>query len=125
MVTIEISEKNLLLHVRGADRLWALKSELSIPLEHVVSVRADAEVARQWFHGLKLPGTSLPGVITAGTFYLDGKRVFWDIHHPDQALVIVLRDEDYNELVVEVNDPVGTAESIAEAIANYSSDFIT
>lgn len=116
MVTIEILENNLVLHVRGADRLWALKSELRIPLEHVVSVRADAEVVRQSFHGLKIPGTSLPAVITAGTFYLDGKRVFWDIHRPGQALVIVLRDETYNELVVEVEDLAGSVQSISEAI---------
>jgi hypothetical protein len=45
------------------------------------------------------------GVITAGTFYQDGKRVFWDVHNPDNTVVIELRDERYNQLVVEVADP--------------------
>jgi hypothetical protein len=31
--------------------------------------------------------------------------VFWDVHHPDHAVVIALRHEHYDELVVEVEDP--------------------
>jgi hypothetical protein len=27
-------------------------------------------------------------VITAGMFYQDGKRVFWDVHNPEKYLVI-------------------------------------
>jgi hypothetical protein len=48
-----------------------------------------------------MPGTNVPGVITAGTFYQDGKRVFWDVHHPEKTVVIDLHDERYNELVVD------------------------
>jgi hypothetical protein len=44
-------------------------------------------------------------VITAGTFYQDGKRVFWDAHHPEKTIVIDHHDERYNELTVEVDDP--------------------
>jgi hypothetical protein len=35
-----------------------------------------------------MPGTNIPGVLTAGTFYQDGKRVFWDVHNPDNTVVI-------------------------------------
>jgi roadblock/LC7 domain-containing protein len=52
-----------------------------------------------------MPGTTVPGVMTAGTFYQDGKRVFWEVHHPEKTIVIDLHDERYNELVVEVDDP--------------------
>ena len=88
MVDLSIAEGKLMLHVRGADQLWALKSSLEIPLQHVAGIRADATIARGWWHGLKMPGTSIPGVITAGTFYQDGKRIFWDVHHPEHAVVI-------------------------------------
>jgi hypothetical protein len=105
MVDLSISEGNLLLHVRGADKLWAFKSSLEIPLQHVAAIRADPEVARGWWHGWRAPGTSLPGVITAGTFYQDGNRVFWDVHNPENTVVIDLHDERYNQLIVEVADP--------------------
>jgi hypothetical protein len=39
------------------------------------------------------------------TFYQDGKRVFWDVHHPEKTIVIDLHDERYKELIVEVDDP--------------------
>jgi len=31
----------------------------------------------------------------------EGKRVFWDVHHPEKTIAIDLHDERYNELVVE------------------------
>ncbi|MGD0931773.1 MAG: hypothetical protein ABR902_14075 [Candidatus Korobacteraceae bacterium] len=105
MVDLSISGGNLVIAVRGADKLWAFKSSLEIPLQHVAGIRADPSVARGWWHGLRIPGTNIPGVITAGTFYQDGKRVFWDVHNHDNTVVIELHDERYNELIVEVADP--------------------
>ena len=113
---LSIAEGKLVLHVRGADKLWALKSSLEIPLVHVAGVRADPEIARGWHHGIRMPGTNVPGVITAGTFYQDGKRVFWDVHHPEKTIVIELHDERYNELVVEVDDPDGAVRLIQNAL---------
>jgi hypothetical protein len=105
MVDLSISDGKLSLHVRGADKLWAFKSSLEIPLAHIAGVQADSEVARGWWHGIRMPGTHLPGVIMAGTFYQDGNRVFWDVHDPEKTIVINLHDERYNKLVVEVDDP--------------------
>ncbi len=82
MVDVLITAGNLVLHVRGADRLWAFKSSLEIPLVHVAGIRTDPEAARGWWHGIKLPGTNIPGVLTAGTFYQHGKRIFWDVTIP-------------------------------------------
>jgi hypothetical protein len=105
MVDLSISNGALVLHVRGADKLWAFKSSLEIRLEHVMGIRAAPAIAHGWWHGLKLLGNGIPGVITAGTFYQDGKRVFWDVQDPDRTIVIELRDERYGELIVEVADP--------------------
>ena len=63
-----------------------------------------------------MPGTYVPGVITAGTFYQDGKRVFWDVHDPEKAVVIDLHDERYNELVVQVADPESAVRLIQNAL---------
>ena len=115
MVELSISGGNLLLHVQGADRLWALKSSLEIPLQHVAGIRADPSIAHGWWHGFKLAGTTLPGVITAGTFYQHGQRVFWDVHNPDNTVVIDLRDERYSQLIIEVADP-GTAVALVESV---------
>jgi hypothetical protein len=99
LVDLTVAEGKLMLHVRGADKLWAFKSSLEIPLAQIAGVRADPEVARGRYHGVRMPGTNVPSVITAGTFY--GKRVFWNVHDPERTIVIDVQDERYNELVVE------------------------
>lgn len=116
MVDISIAEGKLTLHVRGADKLWALKSSLEISLVHIAGVRADPKVARGWWHGLRVPGTNVPGVVTAGTFYQDGRRVFWDVHHPEKTIVIDLHDEQYSQLIVEVADPQTAVALIQSAL---------
>ena len=116
MVDLSIFDGKLRLHVQGADQLWAFKSSLEIPLAHIAEVRADPAIAHGWWHGLRMPGTNLPGVITAGTFYQDGKRLFWDVHNPDNTVVIELKDERYAELIVEVVNPNAAVELVKTAL---------
>jgi hypothetical protein len=52
-VDLSISGGKLVLHVRGADKLWAFKSSLEIPLVHIREIRADPAVAHSWWHGHK------------------------------------------------------------------------
>jgi hypothetical protein len=113
---VELAEDTLSIHVLGMDRLWALRSHLEIPLSHVLGAEADPEVARRWWQGIRSGGTHVPGVITAGTFHQEGERVFWDVHDPERAIVIRLRDERYARLVIEVEDPPTTVAAIQEAI---------
>lgn len=105
MVKYEIIENKLHLHVEGIDKFFALKSRLVIPLGHVTGARTDEDMVKKWWHGIKAPGSNIPGVITAGTFYQSGKRVFWDIHHPEKAVIISLDHESYDELVIETENP--------------------
>jgi hypothetical protein len=105
MVEITLTSTAAVFEVQRWDKLWALRSRLEIPLAHIRGVRADAEVARGWWHGFKLAGANVPGVITAGTFFHHGRRVFWDVHDPERTIVIELEHEFYDELIVEVEDP--------------------
>ena len=82
----------------------------------MIGAEADPEVALEWWKGLMAPGTCMPGVITAGSFYQDGEKVFWDVHDPEKTVVIHLRDEKYSRLVVEVEDPPATVEAIQKTL---------
>ncbi len=117
MAEVELTENPLIVHVRGMDRLWALKSRLEIPLAHVADAKVDPEMARGWRKGLRAPGTHVPGVITAGTFYQEGERVFWDVHDPERSTVVHLKDERCARLVIEVDDPPATAAAIQGALS--------
>ena len=112
---ISISGDALIVDIRGADRLWALKTRLEIPLGHVTGVGSAETEARKWLHGARLGGTHVPGVLSAGRFYSHGKWVFWDVHHPAKAIGIDLRGERYSRLVVEADDPGDQIRRIGEA----------
>jgi len=116
MVALTIEDGVATFEVEGADKLWALRSRLQIPLTHIRGARVDTEIAHGWWHGLRAPGTSIPGIITAGTFYQHGKRIFWDVHDPACVIVVELADERYDELVIEVEDPAITVATIESAI---------
>jgi hypothetical protein len=111
MTGISILQKKLVVEMKGWDKLWALKSRLEIPLEHIKAVKEDPEIARHP-KGIRTPGTYVPGVITAGTFRQEGDRVFWNVRHPEKAIVIELHDERYSKLVIEVADPTTTVTTI-------------
>ena len=116
MAQIEIAHGSLVVNVTGVDKLLALKSRLEVPLEHVAGVELRPEAARTWWHGFRLPGTHIPGVVTAGSFYHSGEWVFWDIHDSDKTLAIQLRDEHYTRLVIQVDDPEATAAALEAAM---------
>jgi hypothetical protein len=124
MTEIELTRDALIVHVRGMDRLWALKSRLEIPLSHVVGAEVNPEVARQWRKGIRTPGTHVPGVITAGTFHQEGERVFWDVHDPEKTVVIQLRDERYARLVIEVDDPNAIAAAIRKTLGEEHNTLV-
>lgn len=113
--SVEIKGNILLVKIQGSDKLWALKSLMELPLTNVVGATSATAEAREWLHGLRLGGTHLPGVVSAGRFYSDGKWVFWDVHDPDKAIAIELRDERYSKLVIEVDDPDAEIHRIRQA----------
>lgn len=117
MVSVSIDGDRVHFEVEAWDKLWALKSHLEIPLSHIRSARVDPEPARGWWHGLRLPGTQIPGVLTAGTFYQGDGAVFYDVHDPERTVVIELTHEHYQRLIIEVDDPSGVAASLNAAVS--------
>jgi len=126
LVDVEITNGILELRVRGLHKLWAFRDSVQIPLASIEVVRIDAARARAGPEGARNPGTSIPGVITAGTFNAGVNRTFWDVHNPDHAISIKLRnpqdlfagiEDRYDEFVVEVANPAETVERINDALS--------
>lgn len=116
MVNVSITNGRMLLAVEGLDKLWTLRSTLEFPLAHVRSARVDREAARGWWHGFRLSGTNLPGILTAGNYYMPGDGlVFFDVHDPDRTVVLELDHEHYKRLVLEVADPAAEVEKLVAA----------
>lgn len=104
------------LSLEGWEHLWAFKiKRFSVPLAHVVRAEA-ARPQSGWM--IRAPGTHLPGVIKAGTYFRPGHREFWYVRErrAEEPLAIELRGEKYTRLVVSVDDARGWAERINAAV---------
>jgi len=102
---VEIHEDHLVVDVRGAEKGMKFLSRLRIPLEHVQGAEADPEIEHTLWRGWRIPGVHLPGVR------------FYDVHgHRDKTIVIHLKDETYDRLIVEVRDPAEVVAKINDAV---------
>ncbi len=119
MTEIELTESMLIVHMKGVHKILTLKSQLEVPLTHVVGAEIDPAVVEQWgkvnLKGVRI-GTGLPGKILAGNVLLEGQWAFWDVHDPHKAISIKLADEYYTKLVIEVADPADAVARIKEAV---------
>jgi hypothetical protein len=113
VVTIQKIDNNFLFKVKGMHKLWAFTSEIQIPCEHVIKAYQD-EVIVTGKKGFRFPGTSVPGVIHAGTFLNNGEKNFWDVSNSKNAIVIDLKDEQYHQLIIEVENPLEVIDLLNE-----------
>lgn len=115
MVNVTVNDGRAVFAVEGMHKLWAFRSLLEIPLEHIIAVEVNRDQVGSWWHGFKLIGTDMPGLFAAGTFYYHGELVFWDVHDTTKTIIVSLEHERYKKLIVEVSDPEATAAMLKSA----------
>jgi hypothetical protein len=88
------------------EQLWAfnLSNRFEIPLAHITQVSV-AEPQSNWME-IRAPGTFLPGVIKAGTYYTRDGREFWYVTTDKNYLTLELDNEPFKRMIftVERND---------------------
>lgn len=117
MSRVTVQDNNLVITMQGVRKVLTLKSELSIPLSSIVEVTACPSEERklELFKGWRV-GTEVL-FYSGGTFYKDGNKAFYDVKKKEDAVVITLKDEDFDTLIIGVDDPDATAEYIQKALA--------
>jgi hypothetical protein len=74
MVSVHLEGSTFVINIVGFHKLLALKSQFAINASNVVNVKiAPMKMCPQ---GLRFPGTSVPGIIAAGTYLVRGKKEF-------------------------------------------------
>ena len=100
----EMYVDHLVVDGRGTEKARKRWSRLRIPLEQVQGAEAEPEIEHTLWRGWRIPGIHMPGVR------------FYDVRgHPEKTIVIHLRDETYDRLIVEVQDPAEVVAKINEA----------
>ena len=118
-MTVSVTLTNDALHVdiRGWARILALKGSIQIPLAHIAGIRLAGADAHDWRSGFKMSGARIPGLIKAGTFRGHQTSDFWYVRHPEQAVLIELRDEKFARLMIEVDQPDALIAQVRQAIS--------
>ena len=117
MSRVSVQDNHLVVTMQGIRKVLTLKSELSIPLTSIVHVTACPSEERKLeiFKGWRI-GTEVL-FYSGGTFYRDGNKAFYDVKKKEDAVIITLENEDFDTLVIGVDDPDATAEYIEKAIS--------
>jgi hypothetical protein len=74
MATLEIVGDQLVIHILGFDKFLALRSTLTVPIEHIraVTVRPSDARGEGEIKAYRVAGAYLPGAVTAGYFWVSG-----------------------------------------------------
>ena len=120
--TLEVRGQDLIVNVNRRDKWSTYTPTLTIPLDRVLGAEADPEIERTMWRGWAF---GRPGFWRSRIFGDDGahsapdpKVRFYNPRHScaDKAVVVRLRGEAYERLVVEVEDPEGAVGRINRAV---------
>lgn len=120
--TLEVRGTTLVVNVNKRDKGSTYTPTLTIPLEHVLGAEADPQIEREMWRAWAF---GRPGFWRSRIFGEDGGHRapdpgvrFYNPRHScaHKAVVVRLRGEAYERLVVEVEDPEDAVERINRSV---------
>ena len=113
-MNIDIKEDFLLIGLRWWEKILSVHGSLKIPLSHIASAHTNQPVPT--WKEVKCPGTQLPGVIKAGTYYSKRGKEFWYVTRAKGILCIELREERFARLVLGTEDSSFWSDKISQRL---------
>ena len=115
-VTTQVTHDELIVTLTGIDAMWALKRQLVINRQHVVSAQVMGRKAAIKLLRFRLWGSYLPGVVCAGTFSVSkkaglppGSRAFMSINRAKEILVVTTSLARPRLIGLQVANPTAVA----------------
>lgn len=96
------------------EKAEAVHGDIRVPWAAVQSVTV-LDDAIHAVHGLKLPGSRLPGVFAMGTFKSDEGNLFATVHHQTRRGVkVTLMGAPYDALIIGTADPEAVVTALTQ-----------
>jgi hypothetical protein len=113
---LHLENDTLTIELEWYEQLWAftLDRQIRIPFNHINRVTT-AEPESNWAE-IRAPGTFLPGVIKAGTYYTKRGKEFWYVTADKDYLTLELHDETYRRVIITIPDNIAWCERIERAL---------
>lgn len=112
MASLVITDDTLTVQMSLAEKAEALHRDLTVPRSAVTGVRVVGDGLAE-VHGLRLPGTDIPGVIMVGTWVSSEGRTFAVCHGRGPAIVIGLAGQHVDRIVMTVDNPEEAATELS------------
>ena len=123
MAKVTVEHGQLVINFEGLRKMGTLKNKLLIPLEIVESAMIDSETWENTPKPFqKIAGTDAYGIYFGGTFKQNGKKNFYDLGKKDFAVVIKLKNEKYDRLIIGVDEPEKIVDLINGSLKNNEYD---
>lgn len=95
------NERTIEIQLTALERLWAchLSGQIEIPIDNILRAKLDRPNT-PWWTEVRAPGTHLPGLFKAGTYYTERGREFWYVHTEQPTLWLDIADRYYKRIVL-------------------------
>lgn len=99
-MNLTLENSTIKIQLEPVERLWAfhLSSQIEISLASVQSVQI--ERPKTTWKELRSPGTYMPGLIKAGTYYTERGREFWYVQGNQDCLCLDIAEGYYKRIVL-------------------------
>jgi hypothetical protein len=104
MANLIIEDDAVVVSLSAMEKVEALHGDVTVPRSAVTRTRVVPDGMAE-VHGLRTPGTGLPGVIMVGVWRSGTVVTFAACHGRTPAIVIDLDGAQFDRLVVTVADP--------------------
>jgi hypothetical protein len=124
MVEMSVKGGDLHIDVLGWSRLLGFKRSLDIPLTAVKQVSAASGLPHFQWGDIRAPGTSIPGVLAIGTYWIGSprRRAFIDVNRWSKNVVkLEIEGQRYSIVIAEVKDAQATIREIQSFTPNGSA----
>lgn len=103
---------SLVLKLTTVEKVEGVHGEIRVPVSAVQSIEV-LDDAIHAVHGLKMPGSQLPGVFAMGTFLSGQDTIFAIVHHQTKrGLVVRLTGQHYTRLIVGLDNPEAVRDAL-------------
>jgi len=95
----------LTLKLSTAEKLEGVHGDVQVPMSAVQGMTILDDVIHA-VHGIKMPGSRIPGVFAMGTFLSGSETTFAIVHHRHKrGIKVNLKDARFDALIIGLDDP--------------------
>jgi hypothetical protein len=102
---VRVEGTEIVVALTALEKVEAVHGDVRLPLAALRGAEVLDDAIRA-VHGLRAPGTGVPGMVAVGTFRASGEKLFAVVHHnTPRGVGLRFEGADFDEVIVGCDDP--------------------